>query len=90
MNKKKLTVKEIFALALQSHKENKLENAESFYKKILKINSKHFDSIYLLGTLFLQTKKFDEAKKKFKKAIQIQPNHAALCNNYGATLIELG
>ena len=90
MNKKNLTIKETFTLALRNHKENKLEIAENFYKKILKINSKHFDSIYFLGTLFLQTKRFHEAEKKFKKALKIQPNYAALCNNYGAVLVELG
>jgi len=39
MNEKKnLTTKETFALAVQNHQKNNLEVAENLYKKILKTN----------------------------------------------------
>ena len=85
----KIKMKNFFFSALQKHKKGDLETAERLYNKILQENSNHFDSNYLLGTLYLQSKKFKQAKKKFDKAIKIKPNHAALCNNLGAALVEL-
>jgi Tfp pilus assembly protein PilF len=85
----KIDLKKYFISALQKHKEGDLESAEKLYNEILKNNSYHFDSNYLLGTLYLQNKKFEKAKIQFDKSIKINPNHAALCNNFGAALIEL-
>ena len=48
MNEKKnLTIKEIFTSALQHHQKNNLQVAENLYKKILKINPNHFESIFI-------------------------------------------
>ena len=38
MNKKNLTTKETFDLAVKNHKKNNLQAAEKLYKEILKIN----------------------------------------------------
>ena len=38
MNKKNLTTKETFDLAVQNHKKNNLQAAEKLYKEILKKN----------------------------------------------------
>ena len=84
--KKNLT----FALAVQNHKENNLQAAENLYKEVLKTNFNHFESIYNLGTIFAQTKRFDLAKKLLFKAIQIQPNYVDAHNNFGNVLKELG
>ena len=58
MNEKKnLTTKETFALALQKQQERNFQVAENLYKNILKTNPNHFESIFLLGTLLAETKK---------------------------------
>ena len=52
MNKKKnLTTEETFALAVQNHKKNNLQIAENLYKKILKTNPNHFESILLFRSI---------------------------------------
>ena len=56
---KKLTTEETFSLAFKNHKKNNLQVAENLYKKILKINPDHFNSIFYLGTLLSQTKRFN-------------------------------
>ena len=57
MNKKKnLTTEETFVLAFQNHKKNNLQIAENLYKKILKTNPNHFESIYYLGALLARQK----------------------------------
>ena len=91
MNEKKsLTTEETLALAVQNHKKNNLQVAENLYKKILKTNPNHFGSVFYLGTLLVQTKRFGLAKQLLQKAIQIDPNYAAAHNNLGAALKELG
>ena len=88
--KKNLIIKETFALAAQNHQKNNLQVAENLYKEVLNENPNHFGSIFYLGTLFVQTKRFDLAKPLLHKASQINPNYAAAHNNLGAALKELG
>ena len=88
--KKKSNINEIFAFALHNHKKNNLKTAEKFYKKVLNVSPNHFNSVYLLGSLLLQVKKYDLAIKLLQKAIQIQPNHSDSYNNLGNVMLELG
>ena len=88
--KKNLTTEETFALAVQNHQKKKFEAAENLYKKILKIKPNHFQSNFLLGTLFAQTQKFNIAKKLFEKTIKINPDYMDAHNNLGNVLKELG
>ena len=44
--KKNLTTKETFALAVQNHQKNNLQVARNLYKKILKINPDHFAALH--------------------------------------------
>ena len=83
--KKKLTTEETFSLAFKNHKKNNLQVAENLYKKILKINPNHFNSIFYLGTLLSQTKRFDLAKPLLEKAIKINPNYANVYYTLGVT-----
>ena len=91
MNKKKnLTTEETFALAVQNYKKNNLQVAENLYNEILKTSPDHFKSIFDLGSLLAQTKRFDLAKPLLQKAIQIQPDYADAHYNLGIVLQELG
>ena len=58
----KLIIEKTFNLTLENHQKNNLQNAERIYKKILKINPNHFQSICFLGTLSIQIKNFERAK----------------------------
>jgi len=89
-NEKNLTAKETFALAVKNHKKNNLKVAENLYNKILKIDSNHIETIFSLGSLSAQTRKFDKAKQLLQKAIQINPNYANSHFNLGIVFKELG
>ena len=90
MNEKNsLATKETFDLAVQNHKKNNFKVAENLYKKVLKTNPNHFKSIYLLGSLLIQTKNFIMAIQLLNRAILMQPKHAATYNNLGAAFKEL-
>ena len=83
MNQKDLTIKKTFTIASQNHQKSNFKVAKNLYKKILKINPNHFESIFYLGVLLLESNNFDRAKQLFQKAIRIQPNYAPAHNNLG-------
>ena len=67
MEKKNLNIEETFLLALQSHKKNDFESAKKFYNKVLKTNPNHFNSIFYLASLSVQTKIILKQKIYLKK-----------------------
>ena len=71
MDNKNLKIKQTLTLAYENHIKNNLDLAESLYNKILKIDPNHIDSIFLLGTLYLQKKNLDKAMKLFEEVIKI-------------------
>ena len=83
MHQKDLTIKKTFTIASQNHQKSNFKVAKNLYKKILKTNPNHFESVFYLGILLLETNNFDEAKQLFQKAIHIQPNYAPAHNNLG-------
>ena len=85
----KMNINEIFNLAIQNHKENKLEEAQNLYDQVLKINPKHSEAINNLGVIFLNLKKYQKALDCFKKVIEINPNYANAHNNLGIIFKEL-
>ena len=82
-------INELLALAKRNHLNNNFVEAQKFYEEILSINSTHFETIFFLGTLKAQTKKFEEAKELLKKAIKIKPEIPDLHNNMGLILMEI-
>ena len=68
MKNKSKPLKETFALAFQNYKNKDFKSSELLCKKILSIDSNHFDSIFLLATLSAIQRNFSEAKKLLCKA----------------------
>ena len=82
-------MEENFVLALQNHRKNNLQDAESLYNEILKKNPNHFDTIYNLSKLLAQTKRFSLAKTLLYKATKLKPGYAKAHNNLGIILTKL-
>ena len=82
--------KETFALALEHHKKKSYKIAEDLYEELLKINPYHFEVIFLLGSLQIQTKNFIKAIQLLKRATQIQSNHKSAHNYLGIAFYKLG
>ena len=89
-DKKNFNVEENFLKAIQNHKKNNYQIAEEYYKKVLEKELNHFKSIFYLGTLYIQTKRFDLAKPLLLKVIQTQPNNVDAHYNLGLLYKELG
>ena len=89
-NNNNLNIEKNFKKAIQNHQKNNLQIAEKYYKKVLKEELGHFKSIFYLGALYIQTKKYDLAKPLLLKAIQTQPNNVDAHYNLGLLYKELG
>ena len=65
---KNLKIKKFFQVALENHQKNNFKTAEKLYMKVLKIEPNHLNSIFLLGSLFVQTQNFNSAKQLLEKS----------------------
>ena len=91
MNEKKnLTTKETFALAVQNQQKGNLKVAEDFYKEVLKKNSEHLPSHNNLGNILLKLGKKQEAINCFLKVLEIKPDSEHAHFNLGNTLELMG
>jgi tetratricopeptide (TPR) repeat protein len=87
---KDLTLEEIFNLAVQNHKDKKLDSAKDLYNEVLKINPSNKDAHNNLGILFQTLGDNQKAKSYYEKAIELNPAFDLAHNNLGALLDKLG
>ena len=90
MNIQNFSISETLNLAFKNHKENNFRIAENLYLKILKVNPNHFDAVFLLGSLWFQTKNFTDSIRMLTDAIKMQPKNINPYQNLGAALVEIG
>jgi len=88
--KENLNLQENFALALQNHQKGNFKVAENIYKKVLENNPDHFETVFYLGSLYLQMNNFKHAKIFLQRVLSIQPNMPGALINLAITLTELG
>ena len=72
------------------HNKCNFEQAKFIYERILKKNPRHFQSLTLLGTLYLQIGEFQNAIDYLSQAIRVNPNHPGSINNIGVAHYSLG
>ena len=90
MDKKNLTTKKTFNLAVQNHKRNNLQVAKNLYKEILKTNPNFAGVHNNLGNVLKDLGEHQKAISCYEKATQIQPDYANAHYNLGCVLDELG
>ena len=77
-----------FSLAKELHQSGKIAEAQEIYLDLIKENDD--DKLYfLLGTTYLQLKKFDEAIDYLNRSIQINPNLPNSYNSRGIVFSEI-
>ena len=78
------------SLAGLYYQQKKLEEAISVCRIILKIESKDYETIVLLGSLLEETGKRQEAVEKFQEALKINPDYHPALNSLGYMYAEDG
>ena len=84
-----LTVNQTLQKAIAAHQNNKLEEAEILYRKVLEIQSTNLDANNNLGILLQKQNKYDDAIINYKKVIELKPDYAEAHNNLGNVLQTL-
>ncbi|MBN3909474.1 MAG: tetratricopeptide repeat protein [Nostoc sp. NMS1] len=67
-------VAELFQLAVQSHRTNRLDEAEQLYRQVIEKQSDYSEALYGLGMLAQQKGALVEAEKFLSAASEFQPN----------------
>ncbi|HYW35115.1 MAG TPA: tetratricopeptide repeat protein [Balneolaceae bacterium] len=62
---------------------NKTDSALIAYKKALKLNPRHKDALYYIGTMYKKVDKFNSARKVWQKLIGINPQSERAYNQMG-------
>lgn len=75
-----------FDFALQHHHAGRLPKARQVYKKILKANPQHTDTLHMLGLLEHQSGDNDTAIRLLTRAVEQGPASAELFTNLGSAL----
>ena len=84
----KLTIDQVLQKAIAAHKEGKFQDAESFYRLILKSHPKHSDANHNLGILSVSMNKAVEALPLFKIALETNPKIEQYWLSYIDALIK--
>lgn len=84
-----LDIKTIFEIVEENLARQNFILAEDNLKKILSIDENNLKALFLLGSVFIQTGKFESSIKYLDKVIKIDPNIANAQNNLGIVYIKL-
>ena len=80
---------EIFNLAKQLHLSGKITEAQKLYLKLTKKHKNNDGFLFLLGTTFLQLKKYNDAIKYLNLSINLNSKFSDTYNNRGIALAEI-
>ena len=78
-----------FEESFNLHKQGKIKEALETYLKILPEQKNNSKLNYLIGVIYLQSKKFELAVDFFEKTINLDKNNLGAYNNLGASLQQL-
>ncbi|MCX7372416.1 MAG: tetratricopeptide repeat protein [Alphaproteobacteria bacterium] len=81
---------ELVARGADRHRQGRIEEAESLYRRGLRLNPNHPDALNLLGVALRQRGRLTEALPLAARAAALLPGAANVQANYGAALAEAG
>ncbi len=81
---------ELFARAVQSHRDGHLEDAEQLYRQVLAGDPRHADSLHRLGVIAYQKGRYRQAETSLRKAIAQNPEAAVYHSHLSLALDAQG
>ncbi len=82
-----MDVSELLQKAIKHHEAGELSLAKPLYNTILEKYPENFETLFLLGTLSLETGELDKAASLLESAVSIRPDHVESQNNLGIVLL---
>ncbi|PHM10622.1 tetratricopeptide repeat protein [Nostoc sp. 'Peltigera malacea cyanobiont' DB3992] len=79
-------ISELFQLAVQHHRANRLDTAEQLYRQVIEKQPDYSEALYGLGMLAQQKGELQEAQKHLSAASQVQPNSVKIWFSLGNLL----
>ncbi len=79
----------LFAQGLALHQAGRLAEAEAVYHQVLAARPGHFDSLHLLGVIYLQRGNHAKAVQQIDLALKVDPDNVPALNNRGNALNDL-
>jgi Flp pilus assembly protein TadD/peroxiredoxin len=67
-----------------------LDQAAASFKQVIASKPDYPEAYYNLGTLYLRTKQFSDARRYLEQAVQLRPNYPEAWNNLGMIAAESG
>jgi serine/threonine protein kinase/Flp pilus assembly protein TadD len=83
------SVKAHYGLGFTLHRQGKLNEAATCFRKIVEVDPTNVSALYTLGAILRDLKKPDEASVCFRKCIELAPNSATGHHGLGAVLGDL-
>src|ERR1043166_186509 len=81
---------QMFAAALQNHRQRRMAEAEGLYRQVLAVDPNHVDALHMLGVLAYQAGRPEAAVDLIGRAIGLYGENASFHNNIGEALRYLG
>ena len=83
-----MTIEQALQKAVEAHKADKLQDAESLYRAILQVQPNHPDANHNLGVMAVSLNKSEAALPLFKIALEANPNQGQFWLSYVDALIK--
>ena len=84
---RKVSIAEALSLAVTHHRQGRLEEAETLYRRILSVAPDQPDALHLLGVLGHQQGHGREAADLIRRSLAIEPEQPAALTNLGNVLL---
>jgi Flp pilus assembly protein TadD len=81
---------QLFAAALQNHRQRRMGEAEGLYRQVLAVDPNHIDALHMLGVLAYQAGRPEAAVDLIGRAIGLHGENPSFHNNIGEALRYLG
>jgi tetratricopeptide (TPR) repeat protein len=81
---------QLFAAALQNHRQRRMGEAEGLYRQVLAVDPNHVDALHMLGVLAYQAGRPEAAVDLIGRAIALRGENPSFHNNIGEALRYLG
>jgi predicted TPR repeat methyltransferase len=89
-NLSEATAADPLAAAVALHRQGKLDEAEALYQDVLQADPKHAEALHYLGLVRFQQRRWYDALKLARRAIDAAPNSVEPYINLGNTCVQLG